>query len=165
VSINYVTGDATDPQGEGLKIIAHVCNDKGGWGRGFVVALSRRCGTPEDNYRRWYKEGQWEYDSFGLGQMQLCSFGRADVLVANMIAQRGIRHDPTAPPAVDYSALSECLEELAKTADLMRATVHMPRIGCGLGGGDWGKVADLIAQTLVFHKVPVTVYDLPSDAQ
>ncbi len=30
----YVRGDDTAPQGTGVKIIAHVCNDLGGRGRG-----------------------------------------------------------------------------------------------------------------------------------
>ncbi len=36
--ITYLTGDATQPQSAGPKLIVHVCNDIGGWGRGFVVA-------------------------------------------------------------------------------------------------------------------------------
>ncbi|GGJ45802.1 hypothetical protein GCM10010121_066360 [Streptomyces brasiliensis] len=40
--IKYVRGDATVPSGKGVKAIAHVCNDVGGWGKGFVLALSRR---------------------------------------------------------------------------------------------------------------------------
>jgi hypothetical protein len=30
MSIKYLKGDATGPQGDGLKIICHVCNDVGG---------------------------------------------------------------------------------------------------------------------------------------
>jgi O-acetyl-ADP-ribose deacetylase (regulator of RNase III) len=40
--ISYVKGDATSPQARGIKIIGHVCNDLGGWGKGFVLAVSRR---------------------------------------------------------------------------------------------------------------------------
>ena len=39
---NHVIGDATQPLGDGPEIIVHVCNDIGGWGRGFVVALFYR---------------------------------------------------------------------------------------------------------------------------
>ncbi|MFJ9407826.1 hypothetical protein [Streptomyces sp. NPDC101393] len=39
-AITYVQGDATAPQGKGVKVIAHVRNDLGGWGKGFVLALS-----------------------------------------------------------------------------------------------------------------------------
>ena len=47
MAIRYVIGDATAPEGEGPKVIVHVCNDIGGWGRGFVVALSKRWDKPE----------------------------------------------------------------------------------------------------------------------
>ena len=40
--LRYVTGDATVPQGGGPKILVHLCNDAGGWGAGFVLAVSRR---------------------------------------------------------------------------------------------------------------------------
>lgn len=33
-SIAFVTGDATAPEGEDVRIIAHVCNDIGAWGAG-----------------------------------------------------------------------------------------------------------------------------------
>ena len=40
-SIKYIIGDATAPKMDGTKIICHVCNVIGGWGKGFVLALSK----------------------------------------------------------------------------------------------------------------------------
>jgi O-acetyl-ADP-ribose deacetylase (regulator of RNase III) len=57
-SIHYVRGDATRPQGEGTKIIVHCCNTVGAWGRGFVLALSRRWLSPERAYRLWHRDGE-----------------------------------------------------------------------------------------------------------
>jgi O-acetyl-ADP-ribose deacetylase (regulator of RNase III) len=100
-------------------------------------------------------------DSFGLGQVQLSPFGRPDALVANMVAQRGIRHQANAPRAVDYEALRECLGTVGKAAYQLKAAVHMPRIGCGLGGGEWGVVEEIVREELVDRwKASVTVYDL-----
>ena len=161
MTITYQTGDATRPDGEDPRLIAHICNDIGAWGSGFVVALSRRCPTPEKSYRAWHREGLWEGDPFELGQVQLASYDTPGVLVANMIAQRGIRHDASAPAAVDYTALHNCLRHLGALATHMGASVHMPRIGCGLGGGDWDVVAKIIDDTLTSRDISVTVYDLP----
>lgn len=61
--INYLKGDATNPEISGNKIIAHICNDVGGWGKGFVVAVSKRWKEPELSYREWYKSGE----NFNLG--------------------------------------------------------------------------------------------------
>jgi hypothetical protein len=53
--VNYIVGDATNPQTKGNKIIVHVCNDIGGWGKGFVLAISKRWKQPEQQYRAWFK--------------------------------------------------------------------------------------------------------------
>lgn len=166
--INYVTGDATQPQGEGVKLIAHVCNNKGGWGSGFVVALSKRCRYPEDMYRDWYRDGDDRGISFELGRIQLAPFTSPDVAVINMIAQDGIRHRADAPPAISYPALRQCMDALGTgCVSWFEATgnlpsVHMPRIGCGLGGGDWSVVEEIILESLVdIYGLSVTVYDLP----
>ena len=45
--ISYLVGDATAPKTPGPKMIVHVCNDIGAWGKGFVMALSRRLPEPE----------------------------------------------------------------------------------------------------------------------
>jgi hypothetical protein len=51
--IMYINGDAACPQAKGVKIICHICNDIGGWGKGFVLAISRRWEQPEAEYRAW----------------------------------------------------------------------------------------------------------------
>jgi hypothetical protein len=40
------------------------------------------------------------------------------------------------------------------------ATVHMPRIGCGLAGGTWDRIEPLIQNRLIAAGVHVTPYDL-----
>ncbi len=40
--ISYLVGDATTPDTQGPKIISHICNDIGAWGKGFVLAISKR---------------------------------------------------------------------------------------------------------------------------
>lgn len=154
-NITYIRGDATDPVGGGVKIVAHVCNDVGAWGRGFVLAVSRRWPEPEADYRRWY-EGRVGGD-FRLGSVRIVPVGM-DILVANMICQRGLRAAGGAPP-IRYDALRESLKTLSMKAVSMGATVHMPRIGCGLAGGDWEQVEVIISDEIAKRGVAVTVYD------
>lgn len=66
--ITYVRGAATSPHGKGVKLIVHVCNDPGGWGKEFVLALSRRWPEPEAAYRPWHRERAG--NDFGLGAVQ-----------------------------------------------------------------------------------------------
>lgn len=147
--ITYVNGDATQPIGSGRKIIAHITNNSGGWGRGFVVALSKRWSAPERVYRLEVPD---------LGEVDY-AWVEENLWVANMCAQNGYvsREQPV---AVDYSALGICLDQVAMRATDLDASVHMPRIGCGLGGGRWETIEALITQRLVANGVKVTVYDL-----
>nr|WP_229891773.1 macro domain-containing protein [Streptomyces mashuensis] len=153
-------GDATRPQGPGSKIIAHVCNDIGGWGAGFVRALSRRWPQPEAAYRRWYRERAT--NDFALGAIQLVQV-EDGLSVANMIGQHGIRSRSRTSQAapVRYEAIDRALTALAAHASATAASVHMPRIGCGLAGGRWEEVEPLITRRLSARGIAVTVYDLP----
>ena len=72
-TIEYVQGDATQPQGTGPKVICHVCNDIGRWGKGFVLAVTKRWPEPEAAYREWYRERG--NNDFVLGAVQLVQVG------------------------------------------------------------------------------------------
>ncbi|MGW4892608.1 macro domain-containing protein [Kitasatospora sp. NPDC004240] len=154
--VRYLRGDATSPQAKGPKVIAHICNDLGGWGKGFVLALSRRWPGPEAEYRRWHRERA--DNDFGLGALQLVRV-EPDVWVANLVGQRGIRTGRSSGVPVRYEAIDRGLGTLAGHALDLGASVHMPRIGCGLAGGRWDRVEPLVTSRLTARGVPVTVYD------
>ncbi|MFJ7998919.1 Appr-1-p processing protein [Streptomyces sp. NPDC096310] len=157
-SIHYAVGDATTPPGTGPRIVAHVCNDIGAWGRGFVMALSRRGPEPEAAYRAWYRDR--EQNDFALGAMQLVPV-HENLWVANMIGQHGIRRAGGHPP-VRYEAINAALNGLGEHAARLNASVHMPRIGCGLAGGGWARIEPLLEKQLTTRGVDVIVYDLPT---
>ncbi len=155
--ISYTTGDATSPQGSGRKIIVHICNDIGGWGKGFVLALSKKWKAPEDSYRAWFR-GETEIP-FELGQVQFVKV-EDNILVANLLGQRDITSRNGIPP-IRYEAVRQCLEKVAGQALSLNASVHMPRIGCGLAGGKWEDIESIVNHALVSQGIEVTVYDLP----
>lgn len=154
IDITYTTGDATAPVGDGHKIIVHVCNDIGGWSKGFVMALSKRWQEPEMKYREWAKRSEY----FVLGAVQFVQT-TPDTWVANLIGQRDIKKDKDGTPPIRYEAVKEGLVKVATFARRMHASVHMPRIGCGLAGGTWDKMEPIIEETLSNTGVKVTVYD------
>ena len=39
------------------------------------------------------------------------------------------------------------------------ADIHMPRIGCGLAGGQWADIEKIIKDNLIAHEIETTVYD------
>jgi O-acetyl-ADP-ribose deacetylase (regulator of RNase III) len=156
MSIQYLIGDATFPVGTGRKVIVHVCNDAGKWGRGFVLAVSKTWPKAETAYRDWHKHGGDQ--PFDLGQVQFVQVSDG-LWVANLIGQHGIRCIGGQPP-VRYDAIAKGLARVAVFAGSHNASVHMPRIGSGLAGGRWEEIESLIERHLVAAGVEVTVYNL-----
>ncbi len=85
MAVNYQVADATAPEAEGSKIIVHVCNDIGVWGKGFVLALSRRWPLAEQRYRTWHR-GMENDLPFALGQVQFVQVA-PDTWVASSLAR------------------------------------------------------------------------------
>jgi O-acetyl-ADP-ribose deacetylase (regulator of RNase III) len=152
-NIQYVFGDATRPSTLGNKIIVHICNDRGGWGKGFVMAISARWPQPEDAYRRWFQERA----NFELGAVSFVQV-EPEIWIANMIGQQGIREKNGVPP-IRYEAVRTGLGKVAIKGKELDASVHMPRIGCGLAGGNWSEIEPIIVETLCNEGIEVTVYD------
>ena len=152
--IHFICGDATQPIGTGNKILVHICNDVGGWGKGFVLALSRRWKEPEQQYRLWYQS----QENFQLGEVQFVQV-EPDLWVANMIGQRHIIYDEQGNPPIRYEAVAAALATVGAKAVELHATVHMPRIGCGLAGGKWEHIEPLIQEALTVNGIETTVYD------
>ena len=90
-----VSGDATEPRGEGKKIVAHVVNDKTpNWGAGFGRAVAGKWPIVQESFRSWAFEHRAE---FSLGStfhtdvdLELCVF--------QMIAQHG--YGPSTKPRI-----------------------------------------------------------------
>lgn len=152
--IQYVQGDATRPAGPGNKIIAHICNDVGGWGKGFVMAISAKWPAPERQYREWFASKE----NFALGQVQFVQV-EEHTWVANIIGQRDTRKDAAGNPPIRYDAVAAGLGKVGQFARERGAAVHMPRIGCGLAGGTWDQIEPLIQAHLSAKDIAVTVYD------
>jgi O-acetyl-ADP-ribose deacetylase (regulator of RNase III) len=153
--LRIIKGDATSPQAKGPKIITHVSNDIGAWGKGFVVAISKRWPEPERAFRAWHRARAG--NDFGLGATQVIQV-RPDVWVANMVGQHGIHPSRSGPP-IRYEAIEKCLGTVAEEAERLGASVHLPRIGCGLAGGKWERVEPLVVAALCDRDIPTTVYD------
>ena len=153
--IYYLQGDATNPQAKGPKLIVHICNDVGGWGKGFVLAISKRWATPEEDYRDQFSKRNLEGSEFKLGAVRFVSVS-PEITVGNMIGQHGLSKRNGAPP-IRYDALQDCLQKVNAFCAANGFSVHMPRIGCGLAGGKWEQVEPIIAAELERHDV--FVYD------
>jgi O-acetyl-ADP-ribose deacetylase (regulator of RNase III) len=120
------------------------------------MAISKRWAEPEEVYRKWY--GERANNDFELGAVQFVQVNPY-VWVANMVGQCGIKTGSKGPP-IRYEAVEKCLSKVYQKAIELNASVHMPRIGCGLAGGKWSKIEPIIKKTLCENKVSsVFVYD------
>ena len=102
--ITYVHGDATAPAVKGPKIIAHIVNDAGRWGKGFVMAVSRKWPKARMHYLDWFGKRAKDVQTEGsrllmtgpckLGHVQLIEViphkGTSEAVVATAV-QVGLR--------------------------------------------------------------------------
>jgi O-acetyl-ADP-ribose deacetylase (regulator of RNase III) len=79
-----------------------------------------------------------------------------DIWVANMIGQEGTIGMSERPP-IRYTAVRQALLNINTVAHRTNASIHMPRIGCGLAGGKWEEIQKIIEDVV---SVDVYVYDL-----
>lgn len=165
MSIDYVIGDATHPlEGEkGMKFIVHCCNNVGAWGAGFVKSLSKRWSMPELIYRKWAQERPFDL-SQSLGKIQTIPVEK-NIMVFNIIGQSGVGPDKDGVQPIRYDAIEEGLNKaqaFMEGYENKNPTLHMPRIGAGLAGGDWSEIEKIIERTIKF---PTIVYTLPQEKE
>lgn len=150
--IYEITGDLLDAKSG---IICHQTNYHGVMGAGVARAIADKILTTQQynayvNYCR-------QAGRTALGTVQF--LGNAPgLVVANMFSQDEAkpqlngRYDIT-----DYEAMAACFIRIKDMAEACNMTVHIPyRIGCGIAGGNWSLVRQLIYS--VFSGSPVDVY-------
>lgn len=156
--INYIKGDATNPVCKPA-VICHINNDIGKWGKGFVIAISNKWPQCRECYIDWHIKKLTKshfingWIPFKLGNIQIIKISE-ELFVCNMIAQHGIYPYKNDPP-IRYDAVNHCLEKLNNAIYDRSISVHAPRIGCGLAGGQWTIIESLINK----HFSNIYIYD------
>src|SRR5262245_13808666 len=142
--LNYVTGDATRPQTDGPAIIVHVCNDIGGWARA----------------SSWRSPGDGPNPSCTTGTgTPIVRTTTSPLALSRSSRSRSNSGSPTSSgsegyavpkrvPPVRYDAIEAGLAIVTDHAAVLDASVHMPRIGCGLAGGQWERIEPLLQRTV-----------------
>src|SRR5688572_11755269 len=188
--IHRVKGDATtlsaiEDEPNILHVLPHICNNRGGWGKGYCLAISKICPGAEISYRDWHSSGDLDGVEFKLGNVNWAlNFDKGGkregslqvpVHVINMIAQDG--YSTLTKPAINYDALRLCLAKVAQTyfgfmwgmgfslglrtgIPLLFPTFHVPRLmGCGLASGQQEIVEEIINDTIA-KRFDVYSYEL-----
>ncbi len=164
MSITRKQGSATSPRpaaGETV-IIAHLANDCGAWGAGFVLAVNQLDTEPRARYRLLaaaFGAGKDKTERIPRGIVQFVPAGQCDgkILVANMVAQKGVGGGGD---LVDYDALGRCLDRVFDLADEVGAEVHIPsKMGAGLAGGNATKIQQIIDEKATERGVSVVLWE------
>jgi len=134
-----------------------ICDEEGSWG-GFARSLSHRWPDLELHFRAWERGEIAGAPPFRLGSVLVVQV-EPEIWVGNMLAKRG-KHARRGSTVIDYHALDQALATVTDEAISLGLSVHMPRIGASLAGGQWHLIERIVKARLCAETVPVTVYDL-----
>lgn len=153
--IYFLVGDITDID-EGNAIIAHIVNNIGAFGGGVSGAIGEMYPSARKAYLNWAKD---DVDTLELGKCLFLHVNYADKMdVCHMVAQNGLRSNQN-PSPIDMEALNTCLRTLFMTAQVANMSVHLPKIGSGLAGGNWDEILLLIEYWSDKFKVKTYIYE------
>ena len=156
--LHYIKGDLLEVKNG---IIGHGVNCQGVMGSGVALGIKNKYPSVYEAYRRAVQQSH-NKDSL-LGMVQVISTlpdGVYDpkgdtVLVANIFTQN--KYGKDGKRYLDYEALYVGFEKLYKRSVLYDLPLCIPKIGCGLAGGDWGIVSLMIEKA---YPKDVYVYEL-----
>jgi O-acetyl-ADP-ribose deacetylase (regulator of RNase III) len=151
----YTNGDVTNPKGMGNKIIIQLCNNIGVMGAGVALCIANKYPMVKKNYINLYRS-----TGLKLGFSQFVQTNNLEIIIANLIAQKGINDGRYGYKGdlVDYESLKKCLNTVFCFAKESNSTIHAPKIGSGLAGGSWDKVEAMLIDCVKEYGVDCTVY-------
>lgn len=147
----YVKEIKGDLLSSDVKIRCHQVNCRGVMGAGLALQVKQKYPEAFDQYKALC-------DQFGSGLLGYTQFVACHdgTIIANMFGQDG--YGPG--PQTDMDALDECLSQVAAFAYRVNASVGFPKLlGCGLAGGNWDEVCDLIDNYFDFKSSGCTIVE------
>jgi O-acetyl-ADP-ribose deacetylase (regulator of RNase III) len=120
-------------------VIVHQCNNRGVMGAGLAKQIRDRYPGAYDAYVSFcQKHG----NNAPLGNIVSWGDKNRDLWILNLIAQNGYGRDRQ---YTDYLALRTCLTSANYFSKKAGLDLYIPyKIGCGLAGGDWKIVEEII---------------------
>jgi len=153
--IEEIQGDLLETD---CKIIAHGVNCQGVMGSGVARALYEKWPSVKDKYLDYFTEFNAGLDGENfLGCIDVIGLDRKNSKqVANCFTQQYFGGDGRR--YLNYDALVLCMETLCLHCEMYGINeVAMPKIGCGLAGGDW-KIVKAILDSVFPKDFKIKVY-------
>lgn len=135
-----------------VNVIAHQCNCFCNMGRGIAPLIAKAFPEAERADDKTLKG-----DERKLGRLSVGRNKEYNVLIFNLYGQYGYWRKSDGSINTDYDALRSALKEMSNYLSLLDK-VGLPKLGCGLGGGDWSIVSEIIEEEL--GDFDVTIYSL-----
>lgn len=149
--VRIIKGDLMESS---AKYICHQVNCQGAMRSGVAKQIREKWPVVFDRYKAACDKYKDKRDEL-LGKIQ-CVKVEEGTAVINIFGQNKYGYDGN--QYTDLDALCTACKYIASKVKAGE-TIAMPyRIGCGLGGGDWGKVLDML--TDVFREHHLTLYKL-----
>ena len=130
------------------QVLIHGCNCFNSMGKG--IALSVKNKYPPASYAD-SKTMKGSHDK--LGTYSHCVVD--DLVIINAYTQYAYGRTGK---FVSYPAIRNIFKNLSKLVPVHNKII-MPRIGAGLGGGDWQVIKDIITDEMPFHDITVVTFD------
>jgi len=155
--LTYIKQDLFDTS---IGIIVHGCNSYGVMGSGVARLI-------KDKYPEAYQayNDQYTQKISSQGTNALLPLGTNIIvpsrgkIIVNAITQETYGKSVRERRYVSYDAVAKCMASLEEFCILNAyPEVAMPKIGAGLGGGDWNVIAAIIGSELI--ETNVTVYEI-----
>lgn len=124
-------------------VIAHGVNCRGAFGAGIACQMAKLYPSVKETYLSDPKKWQ-------LGTIQYCPIGR--LTIANCFTQNRYGREGK---YANYAAIASCFFKLLKGHSY---DIAMPRIGAGLGGGDWRIIEELLGDAVAMAGYEGNVY-------
>lgn len=151
--IKEITGDLLR---DGQGILCHQVNFHGIMGGGIALSIANNLLTPKQ-YRQ-YQDFCRQLGKGALGHVLCmdCADGRT---VANMFSQTDYSVDTHMTGAfTDYAAMQKCFVRIQERARRFHQPVSIPGyIGCGIAGGNWSCVRNIIEVLFADSPVDTTI--------
>ncbi len=134
----YIQGDITQTE---LKYIAHGVNCQNKMGSGVARALYEKFPKVKTQYHTFCAPVGYKHEL--LGRVHKVEYPTKTIY--NLFTQLNFGYD--GKKYVNYAAIVQCFTKLLNQCNIQEP-IAIPKIGCGLAGGDWKFVEQLINDTV-----------------
>ena len=153
--VNYVKGNLLESD---CDYICHQVNCQGVMGSGIARQIRAKWPEVYNKYRDVCLDYILRYtdpSKHMLGHIQFCNTESGHVVI-NIFSQANYGYDGMR--YTSYDAFERALADLKKTIPI-KNTIGFPKhIGCGLGGGDWRIISNMI-ETILGETHDVYIYE------